>query len=252
MHEGRYFARCPLESSILAAALIRARCTADKPPEVVRQSSPAFASQKGQSKLMGLVGRTSGMEGVRFMAGQHGIGYGKGRYAIAQENRIAWRANQVLRSTTTFALWFVFGYGATKGWSLRSLRPRSAMAEDRVAKKILVADDSPVIRKALRGMFEVEADYDLCAEAENGEEAIGLAIKHRPDLIILDFAMPVMNGIEAAREIKKTLPGVPIILFTQHSDTAMRTAISDSSVDRVVSKNDGRSLLVHIRSLVPV
>ena len=60
-------------------------------------------------------------------------------------------------------------------------------------------------------------DYDICAEAENGQQAIDLALKHRPDLIILDFAMPVLNGLEAARQLKKIMPGVPIILFTQHA-----------------------------------
>jgi DNA-binding NarL/FixJ family response regulator len=120
-----------------------------------------------------------------------------------------------------------------------------------MAKNILVADDNPLIRKMLCRMFETQEDYDLCAEAENGEEAVALAIKHRPDLIILDVSMPVMNGLDAAREIKQVLPGVPIILFTQHSEIATRAAFANLPVDRVVSKNDGGSLLGHIRSLVP-
>jgi CheY-like chemotaxis protein len=119
-----------------------------------------------------------------------------------------------------------------------------------MAKKILVADDNPLVRKMLCRMFEVQEDYDLCAEAENGEEAIALAIKLRPDLIILDMAMPVMNGIDAAREIKQALPGVPIILFTQYTETATRAAFTNLPVDRVVAKNDGGSLIGHIRSLL--
>jgi YesN/AraC family two-component response regulator len=74
-------------------------------------------------------------------------------------------------------------------------------------KTILVADDNAMIRKLLCKIFETEEDYDLCAEAVNGEEAIALADQHRPDLIILDFAMPVMNGIDAAREVKRIMPG---------------------------------------------
>jgi len=119
-----------------------------------------------------------------------------------------------------------------------------------MSKKILVADDSPLIRKVLCRMFETQEDFDLCAEASNGEEAIALAVKHRPDLIILDMAMPVMNGIDAAREIKQILPGVPIILFTQYTELATRAAFTNLPVDRVVSKNDGGSLLGHIRSLI--
>jgi len=57
-----------------------------------------------------------------------------------------------------------------------------------MAKRVLVADDSPLIRKMLCQLFEREDDYDICAEAENGEQAIELALKHRPDLIILDWA----------------------------------------------------------------
>jgi len=60
-------------------------------------------------------------------------------------------------------------------------------------------------------MFEVEEDYDICAEGVNGEEAIALAKKHRPDLIILDLSMPIMNGLDAARELKRILPQIPII-----------------------------------------
>jgi DNA-binding NarL/FixJ family response regulator len=86
-----------------------------------------------------------------------------------------------------------------------------------MAKRILVADDSPLIRKMLCQLFEREDDYDMCAEAANGQEAIELALKHRPDLIILDFAMPILNGLHAARKLKKIMPEVPIILFTQHA-----------------------------------
>jgi YesN/AraC family two-component response regulator len=71
-----------------------------------------------------------------------------------------------------------------------------------MAKTILIADDSPIIRKMLCRLFEVEEDYDICAEATNGQEAIDLALKRRPDLIILDFVMPVLNGLEGP-EIKE-------------------------------------------------
>jgi DNA-binding LytR/AlgR family response regulator len=64
-----------------------------------------------------------------------------------------------------------------------------------MAKMIPVADDDPLIRTMLCELFEQEADYDICAEASNGQEAIELALKHRPDLIILDFRMPVLNGL---------------------------------------------------------
>ena len=130
------------------------------------------------------------------------------------------------------------------------MRPRSKIAQDRMTNKILIADDNSIIRKTLCRILKAQQDCDLCAEAENGEQAIALAIKHRPDLVILDLAMPVMNGINAAREIRQALPGVRIILFTEYPAIATGPAYLDLPVDRVVSKNDGFSLLGHIRSMI--
>jgi two-component system, NarL family, response regulator LiaR len=120
-----------------------------------------------------------------------------------------------------------------------------------MAKTILIADDSPIIRKMLCRLFEVEEDYDICAEATNGQEAIDLALKHRPDLIILDFVMPVLNGLEAARELKKIMPDVPIILFTQHASMGKAIFRIDQTVNRVVSKADASTLMEHVKSLAP-
>jgi DNA-binding NarL/FixJ family response regulator len=120
-----------------------------------------------------------------------------------------------------------------------------------MAKTILVADDNPAIRKALCRMFEKEAEYDICAEAENGEQAIKLALRCRPDLIILDLSMPVMNGLEAAHELKKLMPEVPIILFTQHAALGNRISIMNADVDRIVAKSEAASLMGHVRSLAP-
>ena len=119
-------------------------------------------------------------------------------------------------------------------------------------KKILVADDNAMIRKTLCRIFEIEENYDLCAEAANGEEAIALAIKHKPDLIVLDFQMPVMNGIEAAYELKRIMPEVPIILFTLHADTVIYALGPNSPIDLVVAKSDAVHIVDHIRSLIPV
>ncbi|HXN28986.1 MAG TPA: response regulator [Candidatus Acidoferrales bacterium] len=119
-------------------------------------------------------------------------------------------------------------------------------------KRILVADDSAMIRKCLCRIFEIVADYDICAEAVNGEEAIALAIQHKPDLIVLDFQMPVMNGIEAAYELKRLMPNVPIILFTLHAETLKYRMGPDSPIDLVVAKSDAVHIVDHIRSLIPV
>jgi two-component system nitrate/nitrite response regulator NarL len=117
-------------------------------------------------------------------------------------------------------------------------------------KTVLVADDSDMIRKLLCRLFETDANYELCAQARNGEEAIALAVIHKPDLIILDVSMPVMDGLRASKKLKQIMPHVPILLFTQHSDLKMM--FEDVPADRVVSKTDLVSLMQHVRELAPV
>jgi CheY-like chemotaxis protein len=117
-------------------------------------------------------------------------------------------------------------------------------------KTILVVDDNATIRKSLCRIFEMEPEYHLCAEGANGEEAIALALQHKPDLIVLDFQMPVMNGIEAAYEIKRLMPKVPIILFTLHADSMKYAVGPNSPIDLVVAKSDAIQIIDHIRSLI--
>jgi DNA-binding NarL/FixJ family response regulator len=116
---------------------------------------------------------------------------------------------------------------------------------------VLIADDSQHIRKMVSRLLQAESGYDLCAEAENGKEAIDLALQCRPDLIILDLSMPEMNGLQAAHELKKLMPKVPIILFTLHEELANHIAVVNMDVDRIVSKSEPSSLMGHVRSLVP-
>jgi CheY-like chemotaxis protein len=120
-----------------------------------------------------------------------------------------------------------------------------------LAKTILIADDNPSIRKFLCRLFEDEKDYNICAEAENGQRAVELALQCRPDLIILDLSMPVMNGLEAARKLKEIMPQVPIILFTQHAELTMQLGNVGTDADRVVSKTNVMTLMNHVRALAP-
>src|SRR5215469_12091196 len=103
----------------------------------------------------------------------------------------------------------------------------------------------------LCALFEHDDDYVVSSEAKNGQEAIELAKKDRPDLVILDMAMPIMNGLSAARHLKKLMPDVPIILFTQHDIELMRSRI-EIVADRVVPKSEAIHLMTHVRALAPV
>jgi CheY-like chemotaxis protein len=120
-----------------------------------------------------------------------------------------------------------------------------------VPKTILIADDNAKIRKLLCELFEVESEYQVCAQASNGAEAVFLAAKLRPDLIILDFSMPIMNGLDAALELKEALPNTPIILFTEHSNELLSTFAS-LPFDLILAKSDVSTLMDHARVLTPV
>src|SRR5690348_12939149 len=87
-----------------------------------------------------------------------------------------------------------------------------------MVKSVLIADDQEFIRKALCDLFASQGDFDVCGDAENGLEAVEMAQVLRPDLILLDVSMLMMNGIEAACELKRLMPMVPIIVFSEYSD----------------------------------
>ena len=121
-----------------------------------------------------------------------------------------------------------------------------------MSRTILIADDSAVVRKALCLTFEHEEGYDICAEASNGQEAIDLAVELRPDLIVLDLAMPVLDGMQAGKKLKQIMPEVPIILFTQYGNLTPDLFGPERPFDAVVAKNDVSGLKRHIRALSPV
>ena len=85
-------------------------------------------------------------------------------------------------------------------------------------RSVLIADDQESIRRLLCFLFSSQSDFEVCGEAENGQEAVEMAQLLHPDLILLDLSMPVMNGIEAAGELKRLMPMTPIIVFSGFSD----------------------------------
>lgn len=84
--------------------------------------------------------------------------------------------------------------------------------------RILLADDHTVVRKGLRLLLESVPEFQVVADAASGHEAVAFAEKHRPDVVVMDVAMPVLNGIEAARQITTKLPGTAIVFLSMHSD----------------------------------
>jgi DNA-binding NarL/FixJ family response regulator len=82
--------------------------------------------------------------------------------------------------------------------------------------RILIADDHEMIRRGLRDLLERHPGWAICAEAANGRQAVELATKLHPDVVLLDLSMPEMNGLEATHQIKKTLSNTEILVFTVH------------------------------------
>jgi DNA-binding NarL/FixJ family response regulator len=91
--------------------------------------------------------------------------------------------------------------------------------------RILLADDHTVVRQGLRKLLEERADWEVVAEAGDGREAVRLAEQHQPDVAILDVAMPLLNGIEATRQITKRVPGTRVLVLSMHADEAYVTQI---------------------------
>ncbi len=113
-----------------------------------------------------------------------------------------------------------------------------------MAKRVLIADDSSTVRDILKMFLEQRMDLEICGEASDGLEAVEKAVALRPDLLLLDYSMPKMNGAEAASVLKKLIPDVHIILFTMYSEEIGKAVTSAIGVDAVLSKPDGITPLV--------
>ncbi len=84
--------------------------------------------------------------------------------------------------------------------------------------RVLIADDQPLIRRVVRSTLQVHPEIEVCGEAKDGAEAIEEAKKLKPDVVVLNVTMPVLNGFEAAREIKIILPETAIVILSSHAD----------------------------------
>jgi two-component system, chemotaxis family, chemotaxis protein CheY len=121
-----------------------------------------------------------------------------------------------------------------------------------VGKIALVVDDNAVIRKMIAAAF-LSDGFKTCGEAENGKEAIELAKEVQPDIITLDLSMPVMNGLEAAVELRKIFPKTPIILFTLFGDGQLQNEAAKAGVTLVLPKTTPlRHLIVLAHRLLGV
>jgi CheY-like chemotaxis protein len=120
-----------------------------------------------------------------------------------------------------------------------------------VQKTLLIVDDVQITRQRLRDLFEQRLGWDVsCREAGNGREAIEQAERWLPDLVILDFSLPVMDGLAVTRVLKQRQPRIPIIMFTVYKDRDLEQNAFRAGVGAVISKGDDTGRLVNIAHIL--
>jgi DNA-binding NarL/FixJ family response regulator len=130
------------------------------------------------------------------------------------------------------------GIGNDRGW-------------ETVPWRILIVDDHAIVRRMLKVLVETHNGWEVCAEAENGVDALEKIRQHKPDLVIMDMAMPVKDGLSASREISALMPNVPIVMHTLHYSPELELEAKKSGVRKVVPKAEsGDGLLNAIEELL--
>lgn len=119
-----------------------------------------------------------------------------------------------------------------------------------MAKRILIADDYESVLRRVREMLESHPDWEVCGEAVNGRDAIEKAIKVKPDVVILDFAMPRVDGLKAAAQIKAVMPEVPIVMFTMYGSEIRREVKEQKEIVRIVDKSQSGALVAVLEELL--
>jgi CheY-like chemotaxis protein len=103
-------------------------------------------------------------------------------------------------------------------------------------RTVLVVDDNPAVRKLICELFTRESDFKVCAEAENGSEALLKAQQFEPDLVVTDLSMPQMNGLEEIRALNKLRLTTPVILYSAHMDSFVEKEAFAAGASAVVPK----------------
>lgn len=118
---------------------------------------------------------------------------------------------------------------------------------------ILIVDDNTLVRRLIRSYIEPHAAWRVCGEAENGKAAVEKVKELRPDVVILDFQMPVMDGLEAARQIALLAPNTAMLMLTIHKFEQLSKEAHAAGIKDVLSKSDGVAdhLIASLRNVAP-
>ncbi|MBI3853106.1 MAG: response regulator transcription factor [Verrucomicrobia bacterium] len=118
------------------------------------------------------------------------------------------------------------------------------MSHSSTPLRILIADDHDIVREGLRTMIAMHRGWQVCGEATTGREAVTLALQFKPHIVALDFSMPELNGIEAARQIRKALPQTEALLLTMHESEQLAQEALAVGVRGLLLKTEVRKFLV--------
>ncbi len=115
---------------------------------------------------------------------------------------------------------------------------------------VLLAEDHMIVREGLRKMLDFEADFEVVGEAQHGRQAVALAKKLRPDVVLMDVAMPLMNGLEATRQVLKAAPGTKVVILSAHSDDAyVNNATESGAVGFLLKQTSAHDVCRAIREV---
>jgi DNA-binding NarL/FixJ family response regulator len=110
--------------------------------------------------------------------------------------------------------------------------------------RILVVDDHDIVRQGVCALISAQPTWEICGEARNGREAVKLAGELKPDIVIMDLLMPDLNGLDAARQIRKLSPSTEILILSGHEETELIQSVFDSGIRAYIFKSQARSHLV--------
>jgi DNA-binding NarL/FixJ family response regulator len=130
------------------------------------------------------------------------------------------------------------------------MRAVSQPAEESSLTRILVVDDNPAVRHYLRAVLEQQSTWHVCNEARTGAEALRTVMKNPPDMILLDFQMPDLNGLEVARQISSLHPEIPILMVTIHLSTQLAAEARKVGIRGACAKSDVGSIVEAVEALL--
>src|SRR5271156_3794667 len=116
--------------------------------------------------------------------------------------------------------------------------------------RFLIVDDSELVRRSLRTVLQANPEWEICGEAADGVSAVEMFKELRPNIVILDFQMPGINGIETARRMAEIAPTIPVVLFTQHASADLARHAREVGIRSVVSKTNAFPMVGMIEDLL--